>query len=97
LKEGPARDFVRSKLCDFTIRCFEQPLRLPTNAAASLDRTYVTCVAEDYPARPGFARFAERAKAEGWRYHELPTGHDCHVEMPEAFSELLLGLVGVQS
>lgn len=89
LKEGPARDFVRSKLCDFSIRCFEQPLRLPTNAAASLDRTYIACVAEDYPARPSFARFAERAKAEGWRYYELPTGHDCHVEMPEAFCELL--------
>ena len=89
LKEGPARDFVRSKLCDFSINCFEQPLKLPTNAAAALDRTYIACVGEGYPARPSFARFAERAKAEGWGYYELPTGHDCHVEMPEAFCELL--------
>ena len=59
LKEGPARDFVRSKLCDFSIRCFEQPLKLPTNAAAALDRTYIACVGEGYPARAGFVQFAE--------------------------------------
>jgi pimeloyl-ACP methyl ester carboxylesterase len=97
LKEGPARDFVRSKLCDFSINCFEQPLMLPTNAAATLDRTYIACVGDGYPARPVFAQFAERAQAEGWRTYELPTGHDCHVEMPEAFCELLLGLVGNES
>ena len=26
LKPGEARDFVRSKLCDFSLRCFEEPL-----------------------------------------------------------------------
>ena len=67
---------------------------LPTNAASTIDRTYIACVGDGYPARPVFAQFAERAKAEGWRYDELPTGHDCHVEMPEAFCDLLLTLVG---
>ena len=92
LKEGAARDFVRSKLCDFSINCFEQPVKLPGNAATTLDRTFIACVAAGYPARPIFAPFGERAKAEGWRYHELPTGHDCHVEMPTEFTRLLLGL-----
>lgn len=90
LKEGPARDFVRSRLSDFSIRCFEQPIALPANHAASLERTYIACVADDYPARPIFGRFAAEALRDGWRYHELPTGHDCHAEMPEAFSKLLL-------
>jgi hypothetical protein len=37
-----------------------------------------------------FDRFAGEAHGEGWRYHELSTGHDCHVEMPEAFSRVLV-------
>ena len=93
LKEGPAREFVRSKLCDFSINCFEQPVKLPTNVAATLDRTYIACTGEGYPARAVFQQFAERAQRERWRYHELPAGHDCHVEMPEEFSRLLLNLV----
>jgi pimeloyl-ACP methyl ester carboxylesterase len=92
LREGPARDFVRSRLCDFSLRCFEQRLSLPAYRAATVDRTYIACVAEGYPARAVFRRFAERARNEGWRYDELPTGHDCHVEMPEAFNTLLTRL-----
>jgi len=93
LKEGPARQFVRSKLCDFSINCFEQPVKLPTNAAATLEHTYIACTGDVYPARAVFHQFAERAQRECWHYHELPTGHDCHVEMPEKFSRLLLNLV----
>jgi pimeloyl-ACP methyl ester carboxylesterase len=90
LKEGAAREFVRSKLCDFSINCFEQPIGLPKNAATQLDRTYVACVGEGYPAKAVFDRFAERARRETWRYYELPSGHDCHVEMPGELCTMLL-------
>lgn len=90
LKHGAEREFVRSRLSDFSIRCFEEPIKLSTNAAAKFDRTYIACVAEGYPARPAFQRFSDRAKQEAWGYHELPTGHDCHVEMPDAFVAKLL-------
>ncbi|MEZ4619858.1 MAG: alpha/beta hydrolase [Caldilineaceae bacterium] len=92
LHEGAARDFVRSKLCDFSLNCFKEALPLPTDAAQDLPHTYIACVAEAYPARLIFTQFAERAQREGWHYHELPTGHDCHVEMPNEFSQLLLDL-----
>ena len=95
LKPGEARDFVRAQLSDFSLRCFEEAIKLPTNAAAELPRTYIACVAEDYPARPIFRQFANRAKREGWRYHELPTGHDCNVEMPDAFVSILLENAGL--
>jgi pimeloyl-ACP methyl ester carboxylesterase len=90
LEDGPARDFVRARLSDFTIRCFEQPLAAPTHAATTLERTYVSCVREGYPAKVVFDQFAHRAKREAWKYYEVPTGHDCHVEMPDVVSELLL-------
>ena len=90
LEEGPARSFVQARFSDFTIRCFEQPLEAPTHAASTLQRTYVACVKGGYPAKVVFDPFAARARQEGWSYHELPTGHDCQAEMPEALCELLL-------
>jgi pimeloyl-ACP methyl ester carboxylesterase len=50
----------------------------------------VASVKEDYPARVVFEPFAAQARREGWGYHELPTGHDCQAEMPDALSELLV-------
>src|SRR3984957_7255474 len=71
LKPGEARDFVRSRLCDFSLRCFEEPLCLPANRKAAIPATFVSGVAEEYPARPFFAPFAERARASGWEVAEL--------------------------
>jgi pimeloyl-ACP methyl ester carboxylesterase len=90
LKPGEARDFVRTRLCDFTLRCFEEPLPLPANRKASVPATYVACVAEGYPARPFFAPFAEKARASGWQVAEVNTGHDCHVERPAEVADILL-------
>jgi pimeloyl-ACP methyl ester carboxylesterase len=93
LKPGPARDFVQLRLSDFSLRCFEQAISLPTGAATRVPRTFIGCVAEEYPARSVFRRFGDRARNEEWTCHELPTGHECHVEMPDEFvSKLLLPL-----
>ena len=62
-----------------------------TNAAANMPRAFIECTAEGYPGRAVFKRFSDRARNQGWAHVELPTGHDCHVEMPDAFvSKLLL-------
>lgn len=90
LKQGAARDFVRTRLCDFTLRCFEEPLLpLPANREAGLPATFVSCVAEGYPAKPFFAPFAVKARASGWEVVELDTGHDCHVERPDEVANIL--------
>ncbi len=90
LKSGPARDFVRSRLSDFSLNCFREAIGASANTAAKLPRKFIACVAEGYPARPIFQQFADRAKHEAWDYAELATGHDCHVEMPDAFVSTLL-------
>ena len=90
LKPGEARDFVRARLCDFSLRCFEEPLRLPANRKSKVPATFVSCVAEGYPARPFFEPFAGKARASGWEVVELQTGHDCHVERPGEVENILL-------
>jgi hypothetical protein len=90
LDPGPERAFVRARLSDFSLRCFEEPIRLPTNSAAKLQRTYIACLTESYVVRPVIKSFGDWAEQEGWTYHELPTGHYCHVEMPDAFVSQLL-------
>jgi pimeloyl-ACP methyl ester carboxylesterase len=90
LKPGKARDFVKTKLCDFTLRCFEEPVRLSANRKADGSASYVSCVAEGYPARPLFEPFAQRARNAGWHVSQVDTGHDCHVERPEEIANILL-------
>jgi pimeloyl-ACP methyl ester carboxylesterase len=90
LKPGAARDFVRARLCDFSLRCFEERLSLPANRKAGIPATFVACVAEGYPAKPIFEPFAAKARASGWEIAELDTGHDCHVERPEEVASILL-------
>lgn len=90
LKPGEARDFVRARLCDFSLRCFEEPLALPANRRASIPATFVRGIAQGYPARPFFAPFAAKARAFGWQVTELKTGHDCHVERPGEVADALL-------
>jgi hypothetical protein len=97
LQPGAAREYVRTRLCDFSLPCFEQKVRLPSNAAAKVQKTFIAAVGENYPARFVFERFGERARRERWNYHELATGHDCHVEAPDRFVSLLLASIAHKS
>lgn len=93
LKPGPTRDFVRKSLCDFTLRCFEEPISLTSNTRASVPSSYVSCIASDYPAKPFFLPFAHKARQLGWTLTEVDSGHDCHVEQPEAIAKVLLAAI----
>jgi pimeloyl-ACP methyl ester carboxylesterase len=90
LKPGEARDFVRARLCDFSLRCFESPISLPANRKAGIPATFIAAVAEGYPAKPFFEPFAAKARACGWNVAEVQTGHDCHVERPGEVADILL-------
>jgi len=94
LKPGVARDFVRERLCDFSLRCFEEPLRLRENYKTRTPATFVSCVAEGYPARPVFEPFAVKARASEWLVDEVNTGHDCHVEQPAEIANILISAAG---
>lgn len=92
LKPGEARDFVRAKLCDFSLRCFQESIRLPNDRKSKLPGIFVSCVAEGYPAKPFFQPFADKARTYGWRVVQMDTGHVCHVERPREVAEVLLSV-----
>jgi pimeloyl-ACP methyl ester carboxylesterase len=74
-----------------------QPLTVGNPATAALPRTFIFCTGkgDDWFCGIGgkIAEAARQARAAGWDYRELMTGHSPHLERPEEFSALLLQLV----
>lgn len=60
------------RLVDHPLRAMEEAASLSVEAA--VQRTFVRCTKHDLADM--IAPYAERAKAEGWAYYELATGHD---------------------
>jgi pimeloyl-ACP methyl ester carboxylesterase len=81
--------WVEARLTDQPLRTFDQPLAMRT--PAEMPRTFIACT--EGPIVASFSRFAEQAQsAPHWGYHELATGHDAMITMPEPLANLLLGL-----
>jgi pimeloyl-ACP methyl ester carboxylesterase len=79
--------WVRPRLVPQSLATFTEPLGR-ARATASPPRTYIACTASTVAT---FRPFAEHARADtAWRYHELATGHDAMVTMPEGLARLLL-------
>ncbi len=80
--------WVMAKLVPHPFATLVEPLRLTQPAAERLPRTFIACTADQVHAH------AERARsAPGWRYQELPTGHDAMVTAPRELVDLLLGVI----
>ena len=68
-----------------SVKCFEQPLYLPTGL--SLPRAYIHCTR--YADKKPFAQFATRANREpGWQSRELDASHSPNVTAPAALMEV---------
>ena len=82
--------WLTRRLTDMPFACLTTPARLPNGGADGLTRTFIRCTAP--PLLPGLepAAARARARAEGWDYHELATGHDAMVTAPAALADLLL-------
>lgn len=74
------------RLTPFPIRCLEQPVRLPADAAARLPRDYVELAATDPLV---FGPPAARALREGWGYHRLQADHGAWLDSPGVLAGLL--------
>ena len=78
---------------DFLLAALRQPLAVRNPAAARLPRAYIACRESwDVPLFAHFETAAARARAEGWDYRELPSGHVPMQTMPRELADVLLSL-----
>lgn len=80
--------FARQREARHPYRCFTQRLRRVNSSAAILPKTFVYCSS---PATGTFDQFAVKYRSDpGWRFHELKTGHDSMILVPEELAKILL-------
>jgi len=80
--------FARQREMRHPYRCFTQPIRLVNSSAAALPKTFVYCSS---PATGTFDQFAAKYRGDPkWRFHELKTGHDSMILVPEELAAILL-------
>jgi pimeloyl-ACP methyl ester carboxylesterase len=89
LKSPEHLDFVGPREVRHPFATMEQPIRLENPAEwAHLQKTYVYCSS---PATGSFDQFAAKYRnAPNWRFHELKTGHDAMILMPDEVTKLLM-------
>jgi pimeloyl-ACP methyl ester carboxylesterase len=80
-------EFVKPREVPHPYRTMSQPIRL-SGAAQRIPKTFVYCSS---PATGSFDQFAARFRNDpAWQFHELATGHDAMILMPERVAALLL-------
>jgi pimeloyl-ACP methyl ester carboxylesterase len=82
--------WLTERLTPHPLKSLREPVRLATSATTLIPATYIRCT--DTPLTV-LAESTVRAKAAGWRYRELPTGHDAMVTMPRELADLFLEVV----
>jgi pimeloyl-ACP methyl ester carboxylesterase len=89
LREEADRSWVRARLTDWSLRCFESPSVAPARQIAALPRWYVGGT-NDYPARAAFADIGEAAAADGCTFVGVASGHDVMIEAPESLASVVI-------
>jgi hypothetical protein len=86
------RQWVLDKITPQPIQTLTEPISLPNGGAPTIPRTYIYLRSPGgQPADTEFVWFAERARTQsGWAYHELVSGHDAMIIVPDAVAALLL-------
>jgi len=80
--------FARPRETRHPYGAFTQPIRLVNSAARALPKTFIHCTS---PATGTFDQFAAKYRGDpAWRFHELATGHDAMILVPEALAAILL-------
>jgi len=77
-----------SRLSPMPWHTHDQPIRLTNPKTINIPRSYISCI--DYD---DFHFMARRAKSAGWDYHELKTGHDAMITVPDKLGQILESLV----
>ena len=83
------REWVDSQCTSQSLACFEQPIQLAGGVAKIKYVDYIFASGWGGDHSP-FRQFYQKAKARGWRTHEVACGHDVMIDEPAALIELLV-------
>jgi pimeloyl-ACP methyl ester carboxylesterase len=86
------REWVDSQCTSQSVACFEQPIQLTGRLAQIKRIDYIFANAWGGGHSP-FMQFFEKAKARGWRTHEVACGHDVMIDEPAVLTELLVNAI----
>ena len=87
--------WVLDKITPQPVNTLLEPVYFTNGGAPAIPRTYIYLRSPGgQPVDTEFVWFAERARTQpGWTYHELVSGHDAMLIIPEAVAALLLEVV----
>ena len=78
-------EYVKPREAPHPFRTMAQPIRLSGRSAAR--KTFIYCAS---PATGSFDQFAAKYRTDpGWTFHQLETGHDAMILMPERVAQIL--------
>ncbi len=75
---------MNARLDPVPLTTFETPVHLVNPAAKQLPRSYIWC------SEFGFEDQMHKAQAAGWDCHELKTGHDAMMIVPDDLARVLM-------
>lgn len=84
-------DWVNRRMTPMPLKAYETPLVLKGLAGGDFPKRFIHCV---HPVLPNIVPSAVYAKTHGWDYHELQTGHEAMITLPEEVAALLLSPIG---
>lgn len=67
----------------------DQPIRINNPEAKKIPKSYISCTESNYK---GLHFMAQKAKQLGWDYHELKSGHNAMIIVPNELVQLLESL-----
>ncbi|CFQ45861.1 alpha/beta hydrolase [Yersinia aleksiciae] len=82
--------WVNRRMTAMPFKAYETPLKLNGIPGGNFPKKFIHCV---HPVLPNIVPSAVYAKNNGWDYHELQTGHEAMITLPEQVAALLLAPV----
>ena len=81
-------NWMNTRLSPMPWHTHDQPIRISNLKARRLPKSYISCT------EFGDSQFkAQKSPAADWDYHELKTGHDAMITIPNELAQLLQTLV----
>lgn len=83
-------EWVNRRMTPMPFKAYETPLNLNGEPGGNFPKRFIHCV---NPALPNIVPSAVYAKNHEWDYHELQTGHEAMITLPEQVAALIMAPV----